>query len=291
MGQLSCLNEQDNIGVSSCKKIPNFLKGMITTPANFSLSFANAAISSNWQDALLAAKGSRIYLWPVAVMNENVNEAAVYEETPLSTQAVRDGRYRWRFSFQENLNLHKAMFSHQNFQGRVFLIDDKNQIIGTSRDGANFQGFTLDLLNPEKLLFNDGSVSSKTPVYVSLQDNLELDRAGCLIEASFINSLIRLTTVDLAIVGAPISTTIVVTVNSELDSKGVSGLLVADFVLLDGGGTPQTISGVVESTTIPGQYTLSGAGLVTGTLDLVAASALTVQGFESSGSVVVTIDD
>lgn len=289
MGQLSCLNDQKNLGMSSCKKLPQQIKGMITTPDDFSLTFADAADPQEWQDAILAAKGTRIYLWPVGVAFENISEAAVYEETSLADIAVRDGRYKFRLSFQENLNLHKNMFSHQNFQGRVFLIDDKNQLIGTSPDGNNFKGFTISLLNPEKITFNDGSVASKTPVYISLADNLELDENGCLIDGTFVGSLIRLTTVDVAVLStpAPSATGFVVTVMSALDSEPILGLVVGDFVLLDAVGAAQVIGGVIDNG--DGSYTLSGAGLVTGTINLVAASALSIEGYESSGAADVTI--
>lgn len=290
MGELSCLAERENIGFSNCNKVPGLVRGFITTPKNFSIPLADAGVAANWQDAILADRANRIYLWPNAKMSENVNEAAVYEDTPLSTINVRDGRYRWRLSFTENLNLHKAMFSHKNFQGRIFLIDSQNQITGTSLDGVNFQGFEIDLLNPEKLMFNDGSVSSKTPVYVSLADNLELDERGCLIEGgSFLSGLIRLTSVDLNVIDtpAPSATGFTVSVNSSLDGEAVLGLALADFVLLDAVGAAQTIVGVVDNS--DGTYTLSGAGLTTGTINLVSASTLSVSGFESSGAATVTI--
>lgn len=290
MGQLSCLDDRKNIGVSSCKKLPQQIRGIITTPSGFSLTAAEAADQAAWQAALLNDYSSRIYLFPLAVLGENISEAAVYEENSLADIAVRDGRYKWRLSFQENLQLHKAMFTHKNYQGRVFLIDDKNQIIGTSSDGgATIQGFTISLLNPEKLTFNDGSVASKSPVYISLADNLELDERGCLIDGAFVNSLIRLTTVNLGVAAAPapVATGFNVTVNSDLDGTPVLGLVLADFVLLDGSGVAQTIDSVTDNG--DGTYILTGVGLVSGTVNLVSAASLSIQGYESGSAAVVTI--
>lgn len=289
MGQLSCLDDLKNLGFSACKKLPRQVKGMITTPKGFTLTIADAGSAAAWQAAILAEPTARIYYWPTAVLVENINEEAVYEENSLSTIFVRDGRYKWRISFQENLNYHKDMYSHKNFQGRVFLIDDANQIIGTSLDDVNIQGFSIDLLNPEKLFFNDGSAGSKTPVYVSLADNTELDKFGCMVQADFLNTLVRLTTVDLTVnaLPAPIATGFDVTIVSSLDNSPILGLVLADFVLLDAVGVAQTITVLTDNG--DGTYTITGVGLVTGTIDLVDADALSIEGYESDAPADVTI--
>lgn len=290
MGQLSCLTDQDNLGASNCKKLPRLIKGMITTPLNFSIPFATAETITPWQAVLLAAKSARAYFWPIAILIENLNEEAVYEETPLGVLNVRDGRYRWRLSFRENLEMHKAMYSHKNFNGRVFFIDDNNQIIGTSEDGVNFKGFNIDLLNPEKMMLNDGSVSSKTPVYISLSDNQELDKNGFLFDgSSFLGSLVRLTTAELTVLAspAPSATGFDVQIVSKLDNEAVLGLVAGDFVLLDGAGAGQTIGGVVDNG--DGTYSVSGSGLVTGTINLISAATLSVPGWEAEAPATVTI--
>lgn len=290
MGQLSCLNERRNIGVSSCKKLPQQPKGIITTPPGFSLSLADAADPVIWQAALLAAQGVRIYLFPPAKVFEDISEAAVYEETSLADIAVRDGRYKFRLQFQENLNLHIDMFSHKNFEGRAFIWDDKNQLTGTYDPVADeFKGLTLSLLNPEKLKFNDGSAASKSPLYISFADNLELDEFGALIDGSFVNSLIRLTTVDVLVLAAPApsATDFSVSVLSALDNEPILGLQTADFILLKADGTSQTVVGAVDNG--DGTYALSGVALVTGTITLVTAATLSITGFESSGTAIVTI--
>lgn len=281
MNPLSCLSNQDNIGKSSCKKIPQQVKGMITTPADFKLAEGDAGTAASWQAAILNAnKRNRIYYWPTAVNIEALNEEAVYEETSLSTMNVRDGRYRMRLSFQENLELHKAMFSHKNFQGRIFFIDNENKVIGTELSDGSFAGFTLDLLNPEKLFLNDGSAVTKSSIYISLQDNLELDRFGAQIAGDFLRGLSRLTSASLEVQGTPTASEIVVDVKSALDNEPILGLVSGDFLLLDASGATQSITTVTESTTVEGRYTLSGTSLVAGTLDLVSPDTLSVVGFE-----------
>lgn len=285
---LSCNETLKNLGVSRCKKRPSFIKGMITTPEDYTISAVEAATATKWQDDILAASTSRIFLWPKAVNYENISEEQVLEETPLTVIGVRPGNYRYKLFFKENLELHKRMHSHNESSGRVFLIDIDNQIIGTSDDdGVTLKGFLLDNLLVEKLMLNDGTGATKTPVNVYTADNNELDDNGFMVEAPFINSLISLTSVNLTEVGTSTATTITVDVHSALDNVPLIGLDAADFVLLDGAGVAQTISGSVEIS--DGRYELSGAGLVSGTLDLVVASALSIPGFESDAPIEITI--
>ena len=285
---LSCEESRENIGVSRCKKAPSFIKGMITTPSDFTITAADAITQAAWQTAITDVKSARVYLWPNAVNYENISEEQVVEETSITVMDVRPGNYRHKLFFKENLEQHKAMYSHRNNAGKVFLIDIENKIISTSDDdGITLRGFTMDNLLVEKLMLNDGTGATKTPVGVYLSDNTELDQRGQQVEAPFINSLIALTTVVLATTGVPIATEIVVTVKSKLDNEAIEGLVAADFVLLTAAGASQSISGAVEAP--GGTYTLSGAAWVTGTLTLVAASALSIDAFEAEAAIIVTI--
>ena len=283
---LSCIDSKLNLGVSECKKVPQLLKGMITTPGDYTITATDAATSTKWQTDLLLTAGARIYLWPQWAVNyENISEEQVLEETPLTAIGSRPGQYRFRFMFRENLELHKAMYSHRGSSGRVFLIDNENKIIGTSDDdGVTLKGLLLDNLLTEKLFFNDGAAVSKTPVSIFLADNTDLDVRGWMIEAtSFINSLIPLTSVVLAEVGTPTSTEIIVSVKSVLDNVPIIGLVQADFDVAEG-----SVSGVTEPNA-DGIYTIAGTTFATGTVNLVTAATLSIQGYESSGAITITI--
>lgn len=288
---MTCENTLQNIGASKCKKLPQMIKGIITTPENFSITAVAAATLAGWQTPILAASAERIYLWPKwAVGFENISSEEVREESPLASIPVFPGQYRLKLHFRENLQLHKAMFSHNGNAGRCFLIDHELKIIGTSADGGTtLQGFQLDDLNVGNLMLNDGSASTKTPVSVYMTDSVELNQNGFMVDgSSFLNALQPLTTVDLAIVGTPTSSLVKVSVKSSIDEVPILGLVVGDWSLLTGAGAAQTITGVTEPAD-DGVYHLAGTGLVTGTVNLKAASLLTIKGYESSGSVAVTI--
>lgn len=280
----NCDVQKKNFGLTACSQLPQLIRGMITTPANFSLTEVQALVASNWQDAMIAANSVRIYYWPPFVNFENISEEAVYEDLPLAYLAVRDGNYRFRFSIKQSLCTHKAMFTHRANSGRVFLIDVENQIIGTLDSNGNIRGFNIQLLHTEKMIFSDGTVSTKSPIVVALLDNKELDESGVIFSAPFVNSLERIIDLKITIQSAA-DDEIVAAVTIECDGTAVNGLELADFVLLDANGDAQTISGVSEN---DGVYTLSGTGLESGTLGLAPVGDLSIQYYEAT-PVTVTI--
>jgi hypothetical protein len=291
---MECDVIKKNLGVSRCNKMPEMLVGMITTPNSFSIpadTLADAALLLAYlNEAILAPAGERIYYWPDFKSFENISTEAVYEDTPLAYLPVRDGAYRFRFGVRENLCLHKAMYTHRANSGRVIFIDSENQLILTELADGSGAGFTMQLLHTEKLLFNDGSVSSKSPILVALQNNKELDKSGVLVAFDQFSSLQRIVDLKLTLVGSPTATTIVVKVAAECDATPLTGLVLADFLLIDDdNGATHAITTAVENTAIPGQYTLTGTGFETSHLSTVAPDALTVQAYETLEALAIVI--
>lgn len=284
---LDCITNVKNIGASACKKFPQGLAGFIKTPLDFTISASNAAVTSNWQDAIVAAAGVRIFLFPEAFDYSNESEEAQRQTSGLGKQRqVRVGEYRFRFLFDINLEQHKSIYSHLGTAGRIFLIDTEKKLIGTSTDGGTtLKGFLLGQFSPEKAQLGDGSNISTSPVYIALSDNTELDVNGVQIDFSTqFAALNALTDVNLLEVGSSSATTVVVSVKSALDNVGVVGLVIGDFNLTGLGGSP---SGVVDNA--DGTYTISGTGFTSGNVDLVSSDNLTITAYESTGAVAITI--
>lgn len=257
------------LGVGECTQLPQLIRSMITTSPSFKFTaeqVENGTVEAAMQAAILATGLNRIHVWPFFDTFENVSEDPVYEELPLGILPVRDGNYRFRFGIAQSMCLHTKMFTHRSKSGRVFLIDSENQLIGTSDSDGNLLGFSVQLLHTEKLMLSDGTVATKSPIYLALRDNKELDAAGSIISAPFFNTVNKLTDVKLTVISAA-DNEIVVSVNIECDGTGISGLEASDFVLLDSDGAAQSISGATESDT-EGVYTLTGSGWVNGTINL-----------------------
>jgi len=285
-----------NLGLSRCNELPNLLNGMYETNDDFAIPAAtlasgDAAVQAYLEAALLDPIADRTYMWPPFKSFENISVAPVYEDTPLSFSDVMDIKYRFRFGISENLCLHKAMYTHKRKNGRVFLRDAKGYLIGTLLSNGDFAGLKIQLLNPEGMTFNDGSVTTKSPILVALADSTELNANGYMYNAvGFINELESIVDVELTIIGTPTTSSIVVEVKTVCDSTAVSGLVVGDFNLTDDDdGASHAITTSTPHPTIAGRYTLAGTAFEDSVLNLDAPDVLSIQSYESIGGVAVTI--
>jgi len=282
-----------NMGKTRCNKMPEMLVGMIETPSNFVIPAATlndpVALLEFLNDAAVAPAAERIYLWPEFKSFENISQEAVYEDTPLAYLPVRDGNYRFKIGIRQNMCTHKAMYTHRASSGRVIFIDSENQLILTEAANGDGMGLSMQLLHTEKLLFNDGSISTKSMFVVALQNNKELDRNGMLTVLDSWNQITQLVDVKLRLIGTPTATTIVVDAAPECDSSTpLPGLVVADFSLIDNAtGTAHTITTAVEDPLVPGRYTLTGVAYVASKLKLAAAEDLSLPGYETPEAVAV----
>ncbi len=266
-----------NLGLSNCNELPGLLNGMIETPTSFvipaaTLTSGDAAVQAYLEAALVnVSQPSRIYVWPDFKLVEDISVAPVYEDTPLAYLSVQDNKYRFRFSISENLCLHKAMYTHKRQNGRVFLRDANGYLIGTLLSNGDFAGLSIQLLNPEGFKFNDGSVSTKSPIVVALASSIELNKNGYMYNASdFIDELESIVDVDVTQI-AGTTTVITVEVNTTCDDTAVLGLVTANFSVKTAAGAAQVVTAAAVSG-IPGRYTLTGTGLVTGTVAVLSTS-------------------
>ena len=283
----NCTTDQKPVGLSSCKKFPEAIVQLILTPSNFSFTEVQIQDPSAWQAAVKANKSARVVVLPRAISLEVASEEAIRASNPLGTQNVFPGRYAFKLMFQNGFNVHKALQSYRGFEGRVFLVDHNKTIVGTKLGENKYAGFDIDLIDPEKLKLNDLSNATTSPVFLSLADPSELDESGVLISGSAIlNGLVPLSPAEVTVESAT-SSAVTVKVVNENDGVAVLGLAAGDFVLLDGNGDAQTISGVTDNE--DGTYVLAGTGLVTGTVNLVTPANLSVDAFESTAAATVTI--
>lgn len=282
---MSCDLRKIPLGVGGCAKIPALIKSMIVTPDNFTATAANLSSKSFWQNAVKDEPSKRVHIWPYFDTFEDISEEAVYEDTPLSYLAVRDGNYRFKFGIAQSLCLHKAMFTHRASTGRAWLVDVNDEVICTVGADNLYRGLSIQLLNTEKLMISDGSVRTKTPVVLALRNNRELDQNGYMFTADWFSEVIRLKDVTLKLVSASTST-IVVDVVTTCDNSPVAGLIAADFVLKDNAGASQSFT----LSSSGGRYTLSATNsFVDGTLTLVKPSLLSVEAYEHGSPITIDV--
>lgn len=285
-----CAIVKKNIGPTSCKDLPQLLRGMITTGRNFSFSAADSEDSTKWQDALLADPDVRIHKWPDFRLFENQSEETIYEDTPLSTIKVRDGKMSYRVMFVDSLCNYNNMISHNdNGNTRVFFVDSENKIYGTVDADGNFKGFLVAMLNVEKLILNDGSAATKIPVKITMTNPKELMGNGANVDGAFFDDLVELIDVEMAVVGSITTGAVSFTVTTRCDGVSVSGLVVGDFSYKkDSDGSTVAITSLTE---LDGVYTAhqSGALLVDGKLHLADPADLSIKLYEATGPLAVNV--
>lgn len=283
---MSCDVRKIPLGVGGCAKLPALIKSMVVTPDNFTATTANLTSKTFWQNAVKAAAESRANIWPYFDAFENISEEAVYEDTPLSYLAVRDGNYRFKFHIAQSLCLHKAMFTHRASTGRAWLVDVNDEIICTKGVDGLFRGLSIQLLHTEKLVFSDGSVKTKSPIVLALRNNREIDQNGHMFTAEWFPEVVRLKDVTIEVVSVT-TTVLVVKVYTTCDNTPVSGLVAGDFVMKDNAGANQTFTFSAGSN---GQYTLTSTGtFVDGTITLVAPASLSIDAYEHGTPTVVNV--
>jgi len=283
---------KQNIGKSNGNCLPGLPVSMFTVPDSFELTAEQiataAALKTALQTAIKASVDARAYKWPRFSNGEDASEATVYSETAFGSRKIRDGNYRFRFMISKSLCLHKAMFSHSANGGRVIVLDKEGNIWLTLKSNGKYTGLSIDMINVEKIKINFGDVLTETPVYVSLADNKELDESGELVACSIYNELEALTDVDLAVEVVD-SDNLRVTVTQKCDGTPVSGLVIGDFTVLTAAGAAQAPDTVTEPSS-DGVYLFTrAANFVTGSVNLKAASLLTLDAYESTGAATVTI--
>jgi len=284
---LSCSSNIQNVGRSDCKLTVEALVGFIKTASDFTIAVSDLTSATALQAAILADPANRIYLFPTGVDFVDNSEESILEETNIGkTIPVRKGQYRWDLSFNENFQLHKAMATHDNSSGKAIFIDkDLKLFYQTTDANVTAKGFDLDLFQVQKLKINDGTVSTKTMISLRLQNSLQIDTNGELVDASsWLDDLIPLTTLDVTEVSSSTSN-IVVDVKSNLDARGLSGLVVGDFAA----GTVGSITSATPDSAISGRYDLAAATtFANGNVQLIAANLLSIVGFEQKTPLAIT---
>lgn len=291
MADLSCdVDNVKNIGVTKCNKLPQQPVQIIETNADFRLTAEQAAspslMKTAFQNAIKAGKASRAYLWPRFTGGENASTEAAYDSTTLSDLLADAGKYAFRFHIAKSLCTHKAMFTHNGTGKRFFILDKEEQLLATEFSDGQFGGLLSSLLNVEKIMWNiDGSTATKTPIYLVLENYKEIDARGALLDGSFVSELFPLTDVQIVLSDVAAGT-FTATVTQVCDGTPVSGLVAADFTVLTDAGAAQAPTSVTETPAGSGIYVAPRSGNYTdGTVNLVAASSLSITAYESIGAV------
>lgn len=283
---MSCATEtKKSVNLVACNEWPKQMKTGIWTPKNFTIPAATAAdpapLKAYIQAALITTTvASRIYQYPIMDVVTDVSEAKVrVQRSTGRTIPVREGLKRFDIEWSINMCLHRAMFTHRTRTGRWIWIDSEDNYVFTKLSTGAFAGFTISLFDTDSIKFNDGANPSVSPAFLELSNPNELNQNGYMNAAAFTDELNILADVTVTQI-AGTTTVITVDVKIACDDTAVLGLVTGDFSVKTAAGAAQVVVAAAVSAT-PGRYTLTGTGLVTGTVAILSTSL-----YEASATVV-----
>ena len=256
-----------NTGASK-QCIEGKLKHIVLSKSAF--KFANVTDAVNrgkWIDGITAKD-----LVPLFDLYEVANadtEASFFEADEFRFKTSKEVK---KTTFESYLGIcsHKALKSYQDSDyTKVFEITEDGAIIGILNDDGSVSGQDLSYFDVSIRKRTVKDKPATTMVTLTYKDFEQLEKSPFgRIPDWDANDLSGIFNANITLVSAT-SSAIVVDVNTGCDSTGVEGLVVGDFTYSGG-----TLTGLSESTTVSGRYTLAGTGLTSGNLNLDGVVAL-----------------
>lgn len=254
----TCIANLLNTGPSACKGKLGYDAMLLWTSESFEIANEAAALlEATYVDAIDART-----MFPFKLFDEI--EPAIEDdiEQELATGVtlfVREGKYGGIGRFELDLCSLPKYRTFNEIAGRVFIITANGKIYGTSPDGAKFKGFKLSKLHVSKLGGTDGSVNRMVDVRYQFKNPTEMadfpavPNIGTVWDPLSLQGLIDVTvTVVNSAEGL-----VTLSVASDCDGEGVTGLVETDFTILASDGETEMLPGAVYTDVGDGTYTIT----------------------------------
>lgn len=176
----NCGNNTGNTGINDCVFQMSEMVGAIFVPKSLALTPTQLSTLKTTLSALViqADKTKRIY--PIGRFVELKDDST--EPTSDSTgygieNIVKDGVYKWMFSYNNGLCFHKSVMTFRNQQNRfnVLLVDRKGATWGTKDADGNLKGFSLSQIYPNNATLPDGTKTTWNTISLTLADATEFN--------------------------------------------------------------------------------------------------------------------
>lgn len=291
-----CDNELAPIGSLSCSKGNPFLDVVTLLVFKAGVGFDTfVKLATKSEYLTLIKAGSLVPIHGVVEIEDNSEESQYYESPTGKRLPRRLGNYRHVFKFFKSLPVHKALQTFRGANVEIATVDSAGNICGWSPDGIKVRGFSVEMFNPEKMTSpGQDNTPAWTPIVIDQADPKEWNEKGISIKPGwFISELRPVSSVKLTVVSAA-AAKIVVNVSyidglasdGSENKVGISGILGSDFVFTD---TTPTAETMVDKGN--GNYEFTGAGMVSGSVDLKPPTTATTVGdpIKSIAPAVITI--
>lgn len=246
-------------GQNYCDKNSRFGRptGIIFAVDGNNFSAANFLLQASWITAIQAQQ-----IFPVMDMKgfeDQSTDPTYHEYDNEERRLMNQGKYRFSAMYDKNECAKKQLLNFRGFNQGVYLVYG-DVIRGRSIDGGlTVKPIRINQVNIQKATLPNMTEREMVNVVVDLATEKDLNLYDYSREMAWdVSDVDGLTPVILTIVGTPTASEIVVDVTADCGgaSKPISGLGTETTDWSIGSGT---ISGVTESATVLGRYTIAGS--------------------------------
>jgi hypothetical protein len=284
MAELKCLNELYGVGVP-CSKVTPLTTEQSIVIARPGYTFTNAeafASSSNWQTGI--ANKDLFVIDGVENPEDQKVEDGIYTSDTGDKTRLWSGKRGKRLLFTLTLEQHQIAVTYGGKNWELFKVDKNGNIMGIVNDDGTISGIALSYFEVFEQTEPTATEPPFTPIEYQEEDTKAWSKKGCYVTPTWLTSKIikplTLVTCTCSTVATFIFTaTVAYSPNSIFDADGtaksvaLSGLTDANFEVIDQGGSVETVT-VVESTTTPGTYTITGVDITSGSCQVIATASV-----------------
>ena len=282
----NCVAVLGNTGLSNCLDKLEADAMLVWTTLSF--QFANEASVETEADWITGINAGTVYPMPIFDEVEPTLEDNVKQETGLGTSIfVREGKYGGLGRVRTALCNLPNLRTFNEVSGRVFIITGNGKVYGTSPDGAIFRGFTLSEFHVSMLGSTDGTTARMVEFDYQLKNPTEMGDYPAVPQLTW-DPLTQLTgVVDVTVtVDSSAEGELVISVDRDCDTEGVTGLVEGDFTILASDGSTEMIQAGLFNDDGGGGYTFTFTTPVlpadTYTVNLKTPAAQTTGQYESA---------
>ena len=287
---ISCVTSLGNTGLAQCLDNLEYDARLIFTTDSFEFaSEADAQDQTKYEDAINAGT-----MFPMPIFDEvepAIEDDVEQELATGITLFVREGKYGGIGRFQLALCNLAKLRTFNEVLGRAFIVTGNGKIYGTSPDGTKFKGFKLSKFHISGLKGSDGSTVRFVELRYQFKNINEMADFPAVPELTW-DPLDLLGVVDVTVsVSSSSSSEVVLSLARTCDNEAVTGLVEADFTILDSGSSEQLPANSFADNG-DGTYTFGFSpvlGADTYSANLKAPSAQTTGGYESTAAAAFTI--
>lgn len=290
----SCSAIATGIGAQQCIKgniLKMFRKFILLVPGTTIDTFSNFQ-SESYIKGLIAA-GTAFPLENIEAVEDSSTEAGKVDTDAGNTKKTRDGKYGFIVDMDMTLSQNAIFQGYGTTNWTLLIIDDDDNIIGTTPDGTVVNGLTISYFDPMPMKPTLGSDDySKTRLEIKLQYNRELNEDIVVARGSALDwspmtldpvTVVTVSSVSIAAFVITASFNIVDTTTADLASVPIRTLTAANLSVIDQASAVVVPSDVSETTT-PGTWEITTAAMTSGTIQQIATATSL---FESAITAVV----